>query len=182
MQPGEATLFYPVPDLGEGRAGALFVELAAGSATHSDRSDRGSVGHDGHPTRRISDIGQRRLRHRTRRILANPVGDGFRALFFAPKRQRGRRVGLVKGIVERVDRRPVAPQQGLANAVEIDDDCCYRVTLLRATRDRFADKLIRKRRRQFLHADQPLGLNFRRRSADDEHKSKQNCLQSYRNP
>jgi hypothetical protein len=45
-----------------------------------------------------------------------------------------------------VDRRPVAPQEGLANAVEVDDDGCYRITFLRAACDRFADKLIRKRR------------------------------------
>ena len=81
-----------------------------------------------------------------------------------------------------MDGRAVAAQHGLANAVEIDDDRRHRVTLLRAARDRFAHKLIRKRRRQFLQVDQPLGLNCLRGSAYDEHQSKHNSLQSYRNP
>jgi hypothetical protein len=35
-------LFHLILDLGEGCAGILFVELAAGSTTHSDRADRDS--------------------------------------------------------------------------------------------------------------------------------------------
>jgi len=51
----ERVLFDPIPDLGEGCAGTLFVESAAVSAA---RSDRGSAGHDSHPADRIGDIGQ----------------------------------------------------------------------------------------------------------------------------
>jgi hypothetical protein len=181
MQLGERVLFHPILDFGECFTGTRFIELAPGSATHSNRADGDPTGHNGHPTGRISDIGQWRLRHRTWRILAHPVGDGFRAVFLTRKRQRRRRVGLIKRIIERVDRRPVAPEQGLANAVEIDDDRCHRVTLPRAACDRLAHKLIRKRRRQFLHIDQPLSLRSRRASAHDDDKSKHNSLQSCRN-
>jgi hypothetical protein len=81
VQLGEPALFHPILDFGECFAGTLFVELAAGSATHSNRADRDSTGHDGHPTGRIGDIRQWRLRHRSRRILADPVGDGLGAVF-----------------------------------------------------------------------------------------------------
>src|SRR6266508_6962490 len=76
-------LFHPVLNFGKRFASTCFVELPAGSTTHSDRTDRHSTGHDSHPAGCISDIGQRRLRHRTRRILTDPVGDGFRAVFLA---------------------------------------------------------------------------------------------------
>jgi hypothetical protein len=94
----ERVLFYPILDFGQCFTGALLVELAARSATHSDRTDGDATGHDGHATRRIGDIGQWRLRHRSRRILAQPVGDGFGAVLLTRKRQRGGGVGLKKAL------------------------------------------------------------------------------------
>jgi hypothetical protein len=85
---GYKTLFHPILDFGEGGAGTFFIKVAARSTAHSDRTDRGCAGHDSHPADCISNIGQRSLRHRARRSLAHPVGDGFRAIFLARERQR----------------------------------------------------------------------------------------------
>jgi hypothetical protein len=43
---------------------------------------------------------------------------------------RCRRIGLVVGVVERVDRGSIAPQQSLARTVEIDDGGGHGITLL----------------------------------------------------
>ena len=40
------------------------------------------------------------------------------------------------------NRRPIAPQYGLTNAVEIDDSCRHGIPLLCAVRDRFTDQLV----------------------------------------
>ena len=55
-----------------------------------------------------------------------------------------------------MDGRAVAAQQGLAHAVEVDDDRNDLVVLLRAVRDRIADELVRKRRRDLRHVDDAL--------------------------
>src|SRR2546427_9408232 len=129
-------LFHPLLDLGDGCAGAVVVELAARRSAHAERPDRFSAGHDGHAADRVRHIGQRRLRHRRGGILGHPLGHGFRAVFPAPERQRSRRVRLVEGVVERVDRRSVAPEQRLADTGELDADPRHRVALPGAGRDR----------------------------------------------
>lgn len=80
MRCGNSALFDPILDLGERQAGAFLVVLAAGGAAHSDGADRGTASHNGHPADRIGDIGQRRRRHSRRRILGDPVADGFGAI------------------------------------------------------------------------------------------------------
>jgi len=65
-----------------------------------------------------------------------------------------------------VDRRSVAAQQRLPHAVEVDDHGDDLVALLRAARDRFADQLVGKLRRQFLRVDQTLGIQRHRRCAE----------------
>jgi hypothetical protein len=66
-----------------------------------------------------------------------------------------------------MDRGAIAPQQGLASAVEIDDRGGHGVTLLRAVRDRFAHHLVRQWRRQFLDGDETLGLHSKRSSGEN---------------
>src|SRR6266704_325808 len=78
---GKRALFHPILDFGEGRAGALLVELAAGGAAHADRADRLAAGLDRHSALRIGHVGQRSLRNRGRSGLGHAVGDRLGASF-----------------------------------------------------------------------------------------------------
>src|SRR5215475_638044 len=104
---------HPVLDLGNGGTGTLLVELATGGAAHADGPDGLVTRLDGHPAHRVGDVGQRRLRDRGRGILAHAVGHGLGAVLLAGEGEGGCGVGLVEGVVEGVDRCPVATQHGL---------------------------------------------------------------------
>jgi hypothetical protein len=58
VPPGERALFHPLLNLGEGGAGTLFVELAAGSPTHANRTDRSAAGHDRYPPTAYVTLGR----------------------------------------------------------------------------------------------------------------------------
>src|SRR6516165_3187834 len=110
--------------------------------------------------------------YRGRGVLAHPVGYCLSAVFLARERQRSSRISLVISVIECVDRSPIASQQGLASAVEVNHRRSHGVSLLCAVRDRFTHEFVGKWRRQLLQGDQPLGLNSWRNRGDD---AKPNC-------
>src|SRR3954468_23988350 len=84
-----------------------------------------------------------------------------------------------KSIVERVDRRTVATQHGLADTVEINDSRGHGIILLGALRYRGADQLVGKRRGKLLVCDQALRV---RRSGGERDAAQNGSRNSQRNP
>src|SRR5207247_4742572 len=115
-RPRKRALFHPILDLGEGPAGALFVELAAGGAAHSEAADGVATGHDGDRALRVGHVWQLGLRHVGRRVLRHAVGDLLGGLFLARQAKRSARVGLVISVVHRADRAHVVAPHGLRDA------------------------------------------------------------------
>ena len=114
---------------------AVLVEIAPGCAGCSDRPNYLVVKLDydtAAEEEQIWQFGEQRGDWRGLRSLDEGVGVGL---------ERGRRVGFVRGVDERVGTSPIATQDGLPHPVCVNENCRLGISLPRAGRNRLSDGL-----------------------------------------